>query len=296
MACVPIPASSSQTYPNFQNILFATDFSACSEAAVPYAKAIARLYGSTVHLVHVIGPEPVIGPLEVPFLDVETHRKLAAQRMEKLATCEAFKQILHTVTLQRGCVAKVISELVSALHADLIVLGTHGRRGLKHFVLGSVAEQIFRSAACPVLTVGPDVLKDGLAARRIGAILYATDFSPGSHNAFDYALSLARANGAKLTLFHAIESDVLLSCEEEAVSIVKCRLGKLMPENPGISYDTVGEFGSATDMILKAAKNSSADLIVMGARKDARPVAHMPWATAHRVVCYAACPVLTVRE
>lgn len=73
----------------------------------------------------------------------------------------------------------VVSELVTEFKVDLIVLGTHGHGGLRHLVLGSVAEQIFRRAACPVLTVGPGA-HDGLAQGKLNTIVYATNFSPAS--------------------------------------------------------------------------------------------------------------------
>lgn len=284
-----------QASPKFLNVLFATDFSPCSEAALPYARAIAERYGSTIHLVHVYSSEPLVGPLGVPIEDVEIERTAAQTRMDKFCECDAVKHTLHTVTLQKGVVSEVISQLVGDLGIDLIVLGTHGRRGVRHFVLGSVAEQIFRHATCPVMTVGPEA-HDGLSAGKIGSILYATDFSSGSQHAFSYALSLARSGKARLTLLHAIEDELLISFGDQAFSIVKSRLGQLMPEGSGVDYSVIAECGPATDMILKAAKYAGADLIVMGARKGAAASAHSPWATAHRVVCCATCPVLTVRE
>jgi nucleotide-binding universal stress UspA family protein len=117
-----------------------------------------------------------------------------------------------------------------------------------------VAEQIFRHATCPVMTVGPEV-HNGLSAGTIRAILYATDFSSGSRHAFAYALSLAKSAKAKLILLHAIENDLLISFGDQAFSIVKSRLGQLMPEDGGVDYSVVAECGPATDMILKTAKD-----------------------------------------
>jgi nucleotide-binding universal stress UspA family protein len=214
--------------------------------------------------------------------------------MDRLTQSAGLQDVLHTVTMERGDVWEVVSRLVGDLHVDLVVLGTHGRRGLKHFVMGSVAERIFRHATCPVLTVGPEVQKPGLLSGRIGSILYATDFSQGSLHALEYALSLAVTNRATLSLVHAIENDVLLNFVDESITIVKSRLEKLLPHDPGIRHNLIAEFGTPTDMILKTARDVSAELIVMGARKGASGSAHAPWATAHKVVCYASCPVLTV--
>ena len=85
---------------------------------------------------------------------------------------------------------------------DLIVLGSHGKHGLKKLVLGSAAEQIFRHADCPVLTVGPKVVAPGPGEVAFKHILFATDFSAGSLRALPYALSLAEENQARLALLH----------------------------------------------------------------------------------------------
>jgi nucleotide-binding universal stress UspA family protein len=278
-----------------KNILYTTDFSACSEAALPYARSLAERYGATVHMVHVIGAEPVFGELGVPYGDVESENRVARQQFDLLEQSDALKGILFTHSVQRGSVWEVVSQLLVDLHIDLIVSGTHGRRGLKHFLLGSVAEQIFRRAACPVLTVGPEVRKEGMAQGRLSVILYATDFSSASLHAFGYAQSLASESGARLALLHALETERAVSRLEEAVVDTNRRLDELMRQSSGVSCDPIIMSGSAAESILRAARSAEADLIVMGAHPGASTSAHTPCAVAHRVVCHASCPVLTVR-
>ena len=93
-----------------------------------------------------------------------------------------------------------LSELIKTHQIDLAVIGTHGHGGLTKVFLGSVAEQIFHKAPCPVLTVGPNVSTDPVSIAAIHQILYATDFTPESLAAVPYAISLAEENQAHLSL------------------------------------------------------------------------------------------------
>jgi nucleotide-binding universal stress UspA family protein len=275
----------------FKNILFTTDLSPCSEAALPCARAIAKLYGSTIHIVHVVGPEPLIRPLGVPYPNVEDQNSVAQRGIDKLIQSSFLKDVPHTQTIARGVVWNVVSKSIADLNVDLIILGTHGYSGLKHLVLGSVAEQIFRRAACPVLTVGPQA-QDGLAEGQLKTIMYATNFSPASRQALTYTLSLAHANRSKLILFHAVqygESFVKVQLDT-IVQIARYELTGLVPE----SLEVVVKCGPAADLILGIATDTNADLIVMGAHRGS--LSHMPSAIAHKVVCHSRCPVLTVRS
>jgi len=88
-------------------------------------------------------------------VDPEKIRRSAESKMADMAGSELFKGIMHTELVREGEVADVLSDLVRQDHIDLIVLGTEGRTGLRKFLLGSVAEVVFRTAECPVLTLGP---------------------------------------------------------------------------------------------------------------------------------------------
>ncbi len=281
---------------NFQNLLFPTDFSSCAEAALPYARAIAQRYNSTVHVLYVAGIEPVTGEFGIQIGSTEREMAVARRELDKLTHSEAFSGLQYSQTVETGPVWDAVSKLVGKLQIDLIVLGTHGRHGLKQLVLGSVAEQIFRRASCPVLTVGPEVRHDGLAEGKLAAVVYATDFSPASLHALDYALALARTNKAKLLLLHAIASDeATVTGFDQAIARAKRQLSDLIPKDPELDCEAIVSTGLAADIILNIAKDSKAGLIVMGAHRGASASAHAPWAIAHQVVCHAPCPVLTVR-
>jgi len=117
---------------------------------------------------------------------------------------QRFTNIPNHVWVEQGYPADVVDFLAQTEHADLIVIGTHGFSGFKKFALGSVAEQIFRKALCPVLTVGPHVrqVASDTVLRRI---LYPTGLLSESHRGLSYALLLAADENAELTLLHVIQ-------------------------------------------------------------------------------------------
>ena len=142
-----------------KNILVATDFGEASEVAVTYARELARTFGSTLHVVHVIDdlgariggfPEYAasLGQLQVEEEDA------ARKRLEALVSDED-RRVLHakTILLTSQWTAHAILDYARDEHIDAIVVGTHGRGRMAQFFMGSVAERIVRHAACPVLTV-----------------------------------------------------------------------------------------------------------------------------------------------
>jgi nucleotide-binding universal stress UspA family protein len=183
---------------------------------------------------------------------------------------------------------------------DLIVLGTHGRRGLRKLLLGSVAEEVFRMAPCPVLTVGPKTPEIQSMGIRLDHILYPLEFVPDTSNAAAYAISLAEEYHAKLTLMKVFE-EMLPSPEMKADVHEPVR--HWMADHIPIDSDLrerasfAPGFGPAAEAILKFAGDRAVDLIVMGVRRlDPVISAHLPnHDTAYEVVRAAPCPVLTVR-
>jgi nucleotide-binding universal stress UspA family protein len=183
---------------------------------------------------------------------------------------------------------------------DLIVVGTHGRRGLRKLLLGSVAEEVFRRAPCPVLTVGPKTTETRSIDVKLGHILYPVEFVPDSSDAAAYAVSLAEAHHAKLT-YMKVFGDMVPFPEEKAHvrEPVKRWIDDHIPAESDLNERTSFElgFGSAAEAILKFASDRDVDLIVMGVRRlDPVMAAHLPQSdTAYEVVRTAPCPVLTVR-
>jgi nucleotide-binding universal stress UspA family protein len=229
-------------------------------------------------------------------------RHSAENKMANLVKSDLFQGIRHHELVREGFISEVLSELIGRFEIDLIVLGTHGRGGIKKLVLGSVAEEIVDSAYCPVLTVGPHVSSKLGPELKLRRILYATDLQPGSARALTYALWLAERDHAYLTVLHVIKTlaDVPLGHPEAERETARKRLAQLLPPETTLSVETefiVGT-GAPAEHILKVAEDQGADLIVMGPHRasPARVSARLPWVTPHRVLGHARCPVLTVRE
>lgn len=282
------------------NILFATDFSTSSEIALRYALSIARRYDAQVHVTHVIRPDTYqLVPREATTLVLGQARRYAEQEMANLLTSGRLRDIPHQVLLGEGELWPVLCGLLEQHEIDLIVVGTHGRTGVRKLLLGSVAEEIFRLSLRPVMTVGPHVSGEVPAEAELRQILYATDFTPASERAAAYAFSLAQEHQAQLTLMHAVEDASAVSAHNTALlkEHFTQRLHELIP--PGAELwckpDFAVEFGKPSQSVLKIAAEKQADLIVLGVRRTANFPGHLPPATAYEVVCQSLCPVLTVR-
>jgi universal stress protein A len=151
-----------------RSILAPTDFSAHSEEAVRYACGLAARLGAELHLVHILseiipaGPDPLLMPV-IPPEYYEENEERARETLSRLLD-PAWGSPRSVVTAVRwGSPVEAIVSHAVELKVDLIVIATHGRTGLSHVLLGSVAERIVREAPCPVLTIrdrhrGPAIL------------------------------------------------------------------------------------------------------------------------------------------
>jgi nucleotide-binding universal stress UspA family protein len=235
----------------------------------------------------------MIGPSGVSY--AETESQASRLEMIRLNPSEAFKNVSCTQTLEQGELLEVVQKMVTDLSIDLIILGTHGRRGLKYIVRGSVAEQVFRHVTCPVLTVCPRVQNKSLAQGRINRILYATDLSSASLRALEYGLYIARTSHAELMLLHAILhlAEYPNVDSDEGVRETRRRLTELMDKSD-VEYQVIVGNGPIADVIVGVAEESKADLAIMGAHRGSWASAHIPWAIAHQVACRTPCPLLMV--
>jgi nucleotide-binding universal stress UspA family protein len=283
---------------SFSNILFPTDFSDASTAALPYARAFAKTYGSRILVTHAVTPHPPIFlPMEPIPLEMDGEWYDAQGRIKQFLADESLKGVTREGVTRRGELWYVLDDVIRRNSVDLIILGSHGKHGLKKLVLGSDAEQIFRRSTCPVLTIGPKVLSQ----QEISCfqnIIFATDFSAGSLHALTYALSLAEESQGQLILLHAIPL-VPLQHQDSVAASAHTRLEALVPREATdwCKPECLVRFKFPAESILTLVREQNADLIVMGVHKRA-PFAssHLPWAIAYEVVCDAPCPVLTVRD
>jgi nucleotide-binding universal stress UspA family protein len=284
--------------PKIENVLFPTDFSSCAQAALPYACVLAKQNNATLHMLNIVGEPMLAGEAGVPYMEPAVEEQAAQRDLARMAEIPMVKAVQHETSTHRGSVWEVTCRLADEKKNAVIVMATHGRRGVRQFVLGSVAEQVFRRAACPVLTVGPGAPKTGPANGRFSTILLAIDLSPESLNVVDWAHMLALANQSRLILFHSISenSDVAMALPnylQDAVESAKKRMSALVPKDVPWT-DVAIKIGSSSEKILETALDRNADLIIIGARRGRTLAAHTPWACAHEVVCAAHCPVLTV--
>ncbi|HET7215673.1 MAG TPA: universal stress protein [Terriglobia bacterium] len=279
-----------------KKILWTTDFSPASQASLPHAIALARRYESTLYLAHVAVPHvyPLVSPEVVPY--VEDLRKSNSTRLATLAESGQLQGIPHEVLMRHGEVAEEVNAMVRNHQIDLLVLATHGRRGFRHFLLGSVAEEIWRTAECPVLTVGPHALNRPSEEVTLRQILYPTDLSAESFAAAPLALSLALEYGSRLTVLHAVPAAIRTSARLLARAF-RDELQGIFPSEtvPWCEPDCLVESGDPAETILKIARERKADLIVLGVRSpEALTKQHLS-DVAYPVVAGADCPVLTVR-
>ncbi|HLK33055.1 MAG TPA: universal stress protein, partial [Terriglobales bacterium] len=287
---------------SLKNILFTTDFSNYADRALPFAVGLARRYGATVVVAHVIPREPRHPiPLEPAPPELDELRFHAEHAMNTFVRFAPLSAVRYETVLARGDPELVFEDMVKKHQIDLVVIATHGRGGLKKLLLGSVAEEIFRTVSCPVLTVGPDVQHKEIVDGKLQHVIYATDLSAASQHALPYAIGLAADHRARLSCVHVVEkiTNIPLYYRERTLRDAHEELEKLVPANAGLACEPqpIVVAGEPAEKILQVAGDLDADLIVMGARHKGsiRMMSHLPWACTHQVICHAACPVLTVR-
>ncbi len=288
-------AAEARTRVQVNRVLFLTDFSKAAAAAIPYAAEIAKRFGARLYALHV--QTPVVNPMTPPTTWAVLEKAAEAEtKAQQKTLIESFPQLSPEVMIGEGDLWATVQSVVEKEKIDLVVLGTRGRSGAGKFFMGSTAEEIFRMAPCAVLTVGPLSPEEPPRESEFTEILFATDFGPESNAAASYAISLAQEFQAHLTLLHVI-ADILVGTD--IVESSERRLRKLIPPEAELWCEPrlALEQGPAAEKILEVAHLKKADLIVLGVhRPDFAGVAtHLPFATAHKVVTHARCPVLTVR-
>ncbi len=289
-----------------ERILAATDFSDTAVHAQRAAVELAHAFGAELHVLHV----QVL--LDEPHLDEEQLAKIQrllepaeGKKRRVLETPTVDRRIEFHTHLVRGLnAAEVISETCGNLNCDLIVMGTHGRRGLGHLFLGSVTEKVVRSAPAPVLTVRPDAR---LPSDGVSRIMVPHDFSEQSAEAVSHAAAWAAAFDAEVTLFHVVEPVVypefysvdLLPDEmkgrikERSLEALRKAADELLP---GVSTQVEVVVGRASERIVDAAVPERFDLVVMGT-KGLSAVEHLLMGSvAENVLRRCELPLLAVRS
>jgi nucleotide-binding universal stress UspA family protein len=279
----------------FHRVLAAIDFSPSSTKALNHAIEIARIYGATFYLAHVVSS---IGYVMVGADAVAAAVDTAAQELreleQRLSRTGALAGLPHEMLVCQGDVWHQLAQVVREQDIDLMVLGTQGKTGLRKLALGSVAESVFQHALCPVLTVGPCAPADPPLHGELRHILYPTDLSLESAKAAAYAVSLAREHGAELTIVHVHEKGEAGHTAEDANEFAELFRRQVAGDLPH-KWWYEQQVGLVDQTILGLARERRVGLIVLGLHSR-RPFIHPhTWLHAYKIVSEACCPVLTIR-
>jgi nucleotide-binding universal stress UspA family protein len=291
-----------------KNLLVAIDFTEPSKEALAATVTLAKKLGAALTVTHTCEvpayaypglafvPADVLGPIE------EAARETLAS-----ALAEAQKQVPSAKgVLRRGVAASETLAVIEETKPDLVVIGTHGRRGVARALLGSVAEKIVRLSRVPVLTVRHE--REQETARTSTPIprhiLVPHDFGEGANHALAFALDLAEKLGARVTIVHAYEVQFgfpsPFQVTADFLGAVHAAVRKDLDgvvaraQRPGVVVDSLVRQGPAWSEIDAVAREIRADLVVMGTH-GRRGVAHaLLGSVAEKVVRTAPCAVLTV--
>jgi len=279
---------------SFKNILFLTDFSEASQAALAYAMGLAKHFGAQLYPAHACDPL-ILGETAAP----DVLNEVEENSRKRLFALAKENNIAGTPLFARGPVATAVPVWTKEHGIDLIVMGTHGRRGLKHFLMGSVAEAIFRNATCPVLTVGPHVDLRPYHDFRVEKILFPTDLGAHAEFATQYALSVAQENRAQIAFMHVVSLDEAFQHDRgKLVAAAQKKLETLVPEEARqwCQPELVVEVGDPVKELVGYAQTERPDLIVLGLPAGKKFNSHFRTGVTYNVVAQAPCPVLTVRD
>ncbi len=295
-----------------QRVFCPVDFSQTSRKALRYAGAIASWCDAVLDVMHVL-PDPAASrealASAVP-ADIATKLRAAADASLRRFVDEAAVSVrVAGLSVHSGYAAAEIVDHARSTKPDLLVMGTHGQSGLRHFLMGSNAERVIAHAICPVLTVPRNAGEVGMSPLvQFKRLLVACDFSDASSQALEYGLSLARDYDGTITLLHVIETlreeDVLYAADQRTIDYIQQRKKQAVEalhrladrgmRSAAMTCERV-ELGRPAPTILRVASEIHADLIVMGTHGRGSLGAALFGSATRAVLRGATCPVLTAR-
>jgi len=289
------------------HVLCPVDFSEFSRRALDHAFAMAKWYQARLTVLHVVVNRPAVDLPPFELTDVDRAQILT--EMEGFVGQQPPDLSVDFLIREASDIRSEILHQIEALHASLLVIGSHGRTGFERLLLGSVTEKVIRKAACPVMVVprrAPDAERGGPV--HFSRILCPVDFSEGSLTALTYALSIAQEADARLTVMHAVEVPPELAedplsptFDVDAIHAATRaarlrRLRGLVPASARTycAVETIVCDGAAYDYILKVAAEQHSDLIVIGVQGRGAINLLVFGSNTVRVTRAATCPVLVV--
>jgi nucleotide-binding universal stress UspA family protein len=294
----------------FERILFPTDFSDESRAALPYAAQLAQTFDAELHVLYVdvLHAHVSDAATRFPKLDeyVEALGQYTGQLFDSLLETSLIEELEVERAVRRGvAAAPELVQYAKDQGIDLIVMATHGRRGLRKLALGSVAQEVVRHSPCPVLTVrGSQAPEGGVKG---GRILVTVDLGPRSPLAVAMAARFSKWTGAAVELLHVVAPTPVVAYaaypELPPMPVVEVReeseqrLQELRDE-AGLAPDrcdlTVLQ-GPVVLTIVDHARETRPDLLIQATAGLTGPSRWLLGSVAENVVSHAECPVLTLR-
>ncbi|HEX9162633.1 MAG TPA: universal stress protein [Thermoanaerobaculia bacterium] len=276
----------------YGRVLVPTDLSDFSAVALRYAALLRDKAGSNLTLMYA---DEVYVPVDLLEAPIGYYLENAPQTREKLQakfTEYAKAQIggkFETVVVQ-DAPARAILNTARSTRADLIIMGTHGRRGIRRAILGSVTENVLHESDVPVLTVRPNAMAG--RTTEIKRIVCPINFTHVARQALAQACGFAQIFGAELSIIYVVEGidgdrvsqvETAFSQWIEPQVRDRCRFNRLVVRE-----------GDPAERVLVTASEQQADLIVIGAQHKFFSDATVIGTTTQRITRFARCPVLTV--
>lgn len=279
-------------------LVLATDFKPESEAATEYARALAERFCSKVTVAHVIDLSVATrSEAAMAGWPLEQMRHDGVENLERtLSNLTSLGLDARGRELEAYRPAAALVGLAEELEADLIIMGTHARRGLGRLILGSCNESVIHDAKCPVVTLGPNVKLPANREIQLESIVFATDLHHDAAHKASVALALAEKSDARVYICHVVERPfATIPFALEVPPETESSLRDLLPESAcQCNPECIVEFGNVAERILGLAKRTNADLIVLGARHGGSYFAHLTQGVVGQVLAGADCPVMTI--
>jgi len=276
-----------------KRILVPTDLSPQAVASLQFARFFAERFSSTLTLLNV---DPIVFPVEEAGTDIQIYVATRPDHLAKLqdevrayAEC-ALQGIPYTIATVIGDPAPTIIREEEEVDADLVIMATHGLRGWRRLILGSVTERVIRGGNCPVLSVNRNEgrLRTSDPVRKI---LCPINFSDVARASLEYASQLAAAFDCELDIIHVVEEGArtLLTTTNENIR------GWIDPAVQNrCTFRQIVLRGGAAERVLDCAEDLGADLIVIGAQHKRFRDETIIGTTTERLVRFARIPVLSV--
>jgi nucleotide-binding universal stress UspA family protein len=297
-----------------RRILLPTDYSACAEGAFTHAAYLADHYGAELHVLHVTEPEgngldTCFDDLRITPEDIAADLKLPLPERDDRPADEPVSLVEHEETGPDP--APVILRYAEEHDIDLIVMGTHGRRGLRRMMVGSVAEEVVRLAPCPVFTVRrPEEETDLWTVDRV---LAAVDLSERSIFAARHAAQLAATYDARLTLALILDTVMMPTStvpyaeattidfeglQRKAEKDLADLASQLQDEVPALRghVEIRVEVGHPVRDLVDMIEATGVDLLVLGSHGRTGVERFLMGSVAEQLVRLAPCPVFTLKS